>query len=97
MVLNPKPNEKSEQLLINGKPIKEVKNFKYLGANMSSTAFDVNCRKGQAWSAFWQLEKIWRAKHLHLSLKLDIYKTAVLSVLLYSCETCLLNQQPELS
>ena len=93
MIINPRPGEENEQLLVNGKPIERVQNFKYLGANMVSTAFDVRCRKGQAWSAFWLLDNIWKAKHIHLSLKINIYKTAVLSVLLYGCETWVLNNQ----
>jgi hypothetical protein len=64
MVLNPQPSEKSAQLLFNGKPLKRFENFKYLGANMKSSAFDLSCRKGQAWAAFWSLEHIWRAKHI---------------------------------
>jgi hypothetical protein len=52
MGLNPQPSEDSAQLIINGKPIKRVENFKYLGANMKSSTFDLTCRKGQAWAAF---------------------------------------------
>jgi hypothetical protein len=72
MAINPQPSESSSQLLINGKPIKRVEKFKYLDANMNSSAFDLTCRKGQAWAAFWSLEHIWRAKHIVDTLKLQI-------------------------
>jgi len=95
MIINPQLSEANQQLLINGKPIERVSNFKYLGSNMTSSAFDIRCRKGQAWSAFWSLDKIWRANHVHLSLKINIFKTAVLSVLLYGCETWVLTKHLE--
>ena len=96
MVLNPQAKESGQQLLLKGKPIERVDNFKYLGANMKSSAFDLACRKGQAWSAFWRLEHVWRAKHINLQLKLNIYKTAILSVLLYGGETWAMTKQMEL-
>jgi hypothetical protein len=37
--------------------------------------------------AFWMLKNIWYAKHIELKLKINIYKVAVLSVLLYGAET----------
>jgi hypothetical protein len=87
MVINPRPSERNAQLLLNGKPIKRVENFKYLGANLKSSAYDLACRRGQAWAAFWALERIWRDKSIRLDLKINICKTVVLSVLSYGCET----------
>ena len=97
MVINPQPNERDAQLLLNGKPLKRVENFKYLGANLKSSAYDLACRRGQAWSAFWPLERIWRDKNIQQGLKLNIYKTAVLAVLFYGCETWTLTKSMETS
>ena len=97
MVINPQPGEQDAQLLLNGKPLKRVDNFKYLGANMKSAAYDLACRKGQAWSAFWSMVNIWRDKNICLGLKLNIYRSAVLSVLLYGCETWALTKSMEAS
>jgi hypothetical protein len=95
MVISLSENELDNQLILNGKPIARVENFKYLGANMISSEYDLSCRKGQAWSAFWSLKHIWQAKHLRISLKVNIFKTAVLSILLYGCEAWVLTQKME--
>jgi hypothetical protein len=68
-------------------PIERVDNFKYLGSNMISSAYDLTARKGLARSAFWNLKDIWNAQHIDIALKVIIYKTAVLSILLYGCES----------
>ncbi len=62
---------------------------------MISSEYDLTCRKGQAWSAFWCLKPIWQANHIRISLKVNIFKTAVLSILLYGCETWVLTQKME--
>ena len=59
---------------------------------MKSSALDLSVRKGQAWGAFKSLEHVWRAKHIHLHLKLSIYKTAVLAVLFYGGETWVMTR-----
>ena len=52
---------------------------------MSSHA-DFLHRKSLAWVAFWEMEKLWRANHLPINLKVNIFKASVVSVLLYGCE-----------
>ena len=42
-----------------GEILKNVENFKYLGAWTESTEKDVNVRKPLAWSACYKLRKIW--------------------------------------
>ena len=49
-------------------------------------------RKGQAWAAFWSMSKIWKSDEITLSLKLRIYDTMCLSVLLYSSYRYMLNR-----
>ena len=83
------------QLTLNGNVINRVDDFKYLGAKMASTESDIANRKSLAWIAFWKLIKIWRAPHIPLKLKLDIYQTAVLSILLYGSETWVLTKKLE--
>ena len=58
---------------------------------MASTENDILSRISMAWGAFWKLTKIWKAEHLSLKLKLEIYSTAVLSILLYGCESWITN------
>ena len=62
--------------------IEIVDEFKYLGSNMSSSEKDMKCRKGQAWSAFRSLEKIWTPRSTSIELKIRIYQASCLSILL---------------
>ena len=43
------------------------------------------------WGAFWKLKKVWKAEQLSLKLKLEIYSTAVLSILLYGCKSWIIS------
>ena len=55
---------------------------------MASTEKDFNQRKGLAWP----LDKIWKAAHLTVKLKINILKASVWSILLYGCETWTINE-----
>ena len=71
--------------------------FKYLGAQIVNTDKDISLRKAQAWSAFWQLRKIWFSKTIKLHLKIKIFKMTCLTVFLYGCETWVVSSQQQLS
>ena len=86
------PTEEALTIELDGKQLKEVTDFQYLGSRMASAVADLKHRSGLAWTAFWELEKLWRAKHVTLKLKLDIYKASVISILLYGCETWIVNE-----
>ena len=73
--------------LPDGTILQRVQEFKYLGSMMSSSAEDLRVRRGQAWSAFWGMHRLWRSKEIPLPLKLRIYEATCLSILLYGCET----------
>ena len=77
------PFNEPQHLELNGKTIKRVEDFQYLGSRMASSETDFKRRIALAWSAFWDMEKIWRAKHIPTQLKKNIFKTSVVSVLLY--------------
>ena len=70
----------------NGKNIKEVSNFKYLGSWTESTIKDVKVRKALAWSAGQKLSKIWKS-NLSRAIKVRLFLATVESVLLYGAET----------
>ena len=53
----------------------------------------MQCRKGQAWGAFWKLEKIWRSKTIKIETKVRIFQAAVISILLYGSETWVITNQ----
>ena len=69
-----------------GEAIKEVSNFKYLGAWTESTGKDVKVRKALAWSACHNLSKVWKS-NLALKIKIRLFIATVESVLLYGSET----------
>ena len=70
----------------------QVDEFKYFGSMMSTSYADLNVTRGQAWSAFWSIKTLWRAKDVTLDLKIRIFKTTCLSILLYGSETWSINK-----
>jgi Domain of unknown function (DUF6451) len=60
---------------------------------MSSSLTDLKTRRGQAWGAFWDMAKIWRSKEISLELKVQIFQTTCLAILLYGCEAWVLTKQ----
>jgi len=82
-----------QTLSLNGEYIEVVSDFKYLGSMMASSERDMRIRKGQAWGAFWKLEKIWKANEIPIELKINIFKSSVLTILLYGSETWIINKQ----
>lgn len=90
-------------ITINSNVIKTVSNFKYLGSIISQNA-DINTevkhRINAASQAFGRLYvKVWKPHNLSMKTKLLIYKTVVLSTLLYSseCWTALKRHTRELN
>lgn len=75
---------------IDGERIEEVDNFCYLGSIISKSGgadADVVNRTQKARQAFCMLNRLWSAPNISRNLKIKIFKTNVLSVLLYGCET----------
>eukprot|EP00111_Clytia_hemisphaerica_P012249 TCONS_00035971-protein len=70
---------------VNGIALEKVDDFKYLGAYTNSN-HDIEIRLAQAWSALNSLEKIWKSE-ASLSIKVQLFKSTVESILLYSCES----------
>ena len=75
--------------------IKRVDDFKYLGSKLASTEADVDNRLSLAWVAYWKLERIWKTKHIPISLKANIFVASVVSVLLYGCEAWTVSKDLE--
>ena len=69
--------------------------FKYLGAIMEaggSQDKDVNTRIAMARTRFGKLHHLWKDKHLHLNLRLRLYKSSVCSIMTYGSEAWALNE-----
>ena len=77
-------------LLINGEPIEETESFCYLGSVLTRDGgayLDIQSRIQKARQAFRSLNNVWNSTQLTRNLKLRFFKTNVISVLLYGCET----------
>ena len=80
----------AEGLLVNNEEIEEVREFKYLGSILTQDANserEILCRITLAGSAFSYLRNVWRNNKYSQKLKLKIYNSNVVSVLMYGCET----------
>jgi hypothetical protein len=78
--------------------IEQVVDFRHLGStveNTGSNAREVQLRLGQAHGAFNHLKRVWKSQKYSLRLKIRLFQSKVLSVLLYGSETWHLNQQQE--
>ena len=78
-------------VMIEGKQLNAVESFKYLGGSITNDASldaEVTARIAKASSAFGRLTKrLWANCGIRLGTKVAVYKAAVLTSLLYGCET----------
>ena len=78
------------QISMNDQQLEEVMAFKYLGATLTkdgrSTA-EIKMRLAIATASMVKLNKIWSSKDISFATKIKLFKTLVLSTLLYGCES----------
>lgn len=82
--------ETRNEILLENEPIEDVNSFLYLGANISNqggTDEDICDRIAKARKCFRSLGKVWKSGNLELRVKLNLYKSLVMSILLYGSET----------
>ena len=79
---------------LSGEAISQVKDFKYLGAYVSSCIYDFNARKALAWSAANKLGRIWKSS-INRDLKIKFFRACVESILLYNSETWTITKAME--
>ncbi|KAJ4440337.1 hypothetical protein ANN_08476 [Periplaneta americana] len=75
-----------------------VENFKYLGAtvtNINGTREEIKRRINMGIACYYSAEKLLSSSLLSKNLKVRIYKTVILPVLLYGCETWTLTLRAE--
>ncbi|KAJ4443780.1 hypothetical protein ANN_05558 [Periplaneta americana] len=76
----------------------EVEKFKYLGAtgtNINDTREGIKCRINMGNACYYSVEKLLSSSLLSKNLKVRIYKTVILPVVLYGCETWTLTLREE--
>ena len=69
--------------------VKQCSEFKYLGAIIcgdNNLGKELTARIGKATGAFNRLNNIWNSRSISISVKIRIYKAAVITVLTYGCE-----------
>ena len=77
-------------ITVDGSPVEQVSHFTYLGTTISSDGTidrDLTNRINKASGAFNQLGNIWKNRNIYKSTKIRIYKSAVITILTYGCET----------
>ena len=81
----------SPHISINGAVLQSVDKFCYLGStvdNTNSLKSELDIRTGKAATTFGQLRpRAWSNCNLSIRVKIQVYMTCVVSVLLYGCET----------
>ena len=83
----------NQQLMVGRKFLSRVDDFRYLGSMVASSRTDFKKRHGLSWSVFWKLEKIRRSNSVPIYLKIELFKTTCVFVLLYNCETWTIDKE----
>ena len=79
-----------ENIIVNGEELEDVNSFVYLGAKVSTAGGaddDINSRLCKARAVFGKLSSVWKSSILSKSTKIRIFKSNVIAVLLYGCES----------
>ena len=79
---------------LNGRELKCVQDYKYLGSFISSSEKDFKTRKGMAWTACNNLHNVWTSS-LDDKIKINTFKTMIEPILLYGSETWTLNARQQ--
>ena len=91
-------SKKKEPIKVGQKAAEEVECFTYLGANVTQDGggtVDIRKRLALANAAFRKLSKVLLATNIGRKTKATLFKSLVLSVLLYGCETWKLTKEEE--
>ena len=75
---------------MNGQQLEEADAFKYLDTTLTKdgrSTTETKIRMASATSAMAKHSKIWKSKEISFPAKMKLYKSLVLSILLYGCES----------
>ena len=79
-----------EKAIVNGEELEDVDSFVYLGAKVSTAGGaddDINSRLCKARAVLLKLSGVWKSSILSKSTKIRIFKSNVIAVMLYGCES----------
>lgn len=89
-------NNTNAQISMNGQQLEEVAAFKYLGATLTKdgrSTTEIRVRLGIATSAMAKLTTIWKSRDISFPTKIKMFRSLVLSILLYGCESWTLTAE----
>ena len=83
---------------VDNSSIERVEEFKYLGTtltNKNSIQVEIKCRFKLGNACYYSVQNVLASSLLYKTLKIEIYKTIILPVVLYGCETWWLTLREE--
>ena len=90
-------SERHTNIMVGTEKLEEVTSFKHLGVALSkdgTSTNEIRKRIAMATSTMTQLTKIWKSS-MCLTVKVKLYKSLVLSILLYGCEAWTLTAETQ--
>ena len=83
---------------MNGQKLEQVTGFKYQGATLckdGTCSVEIHIRIDSAMATMARLERICRSNIISSASEFELYKSLVISILLYGCETWTLSSDSE--
>ena len=90
--------EACAKITMNGEALENVDKFKYLGATLTkdgSSIQEIRIRIASATSAMTRLSKIWQSSNISFKTKYRLFRSLVISIFLYGCETWTVLKESE--
>ena len=87
-------NQTGNISILNGRSLKLVDKFIYLGSSVSSTKADINMRLTKAWTTINWLSVIWKSDLKDKMIR-SFFQAAIVLILLYGCSTWTLTKRLE--
>ena len=84
-------NQRGDISTLNGRSLKLVDKFTYLGSSVSSTKKDINTWLAKAWTAIDWLLVVWKSD-LTDKMKRSFFQAAVILIMLYGCTIWMLTK-----
>jgi len=89
---------RSHNIKTNNSPFERVEQFKYLGTTLTNQNFiqeEITSRLKSGNACYHSVQNILSSSFLSKNLKIEMYRTIILPVILYGCETWLLTLREE--
>ena len=86
------------QITVKGNKLEQAKELVYLGGQISQDRrceSDIRRRIGLTWAVFNKLSNIWNCHNLTLEIKLQVFESMVIPVLMYGSECWTMRKEEE--